>query len=367
MRIVRYEMQAPNQPLVRVEAEAPPLAPGEVLIEVAGCGVCRTDIGFLGGSASTSHPLPITLGHEVAGVVEAAGDEITESRWLGRAAIVPSAIPCGTCSLCQKGIPSACRKKVLVGDDIHGGFASHLAVPARGLCPVPGWEPGRMVGRSGVRLAELSVLADPLSIAYHAVVGSGLQAGMIAVFVGVGGIGGFGVQIARAFGAEVVALDPREDRLERARGHGASLALDPRRADAAALRESIRGLAGSHRLPEAEWRIFETSGTAAGRSLAFALLTHGSHLSLVGPPRDDASVRLGDLAAFGATACGVPACPPSRYVEALRLALEGRVLIAPFVERRPLATIQEVLREMKEGAVARRPILVPDVEHGGAT
>lgn len=359
MKIVRYEMRAPNEPLVRTEAEAPALAGDEVLIEVAGCGVCHTDLGFLHGSVRTNHALPLTLGHEVSGRVVAAGGA-QGSGWVGRAVIVPAVIPCGACALCRKGRGSICRKQIFLGNDIHGGFASHVAVPARGLCPVPGWEPDRPAGKAGVDLADLGVLADAFTTAYQAVVRSGLTKGDFAVFVGAGGVGGFGVQIASALGAAVVAIDVDAGRLERLRPHGASLTLVAPGAGAKALRQSIREFAVKEGLPELEWKIFETSGTPAGQDLAFRLLTYGAHLSVVGYTPADVTVRLSNLMAFDATASGNWGCLPERYPDALKLVLDGRVALAPFVERHPLTEVNEVLAAFHAGKIARRAILVPE-------
>jgi 6-hydroxycyclohex-1-ene-1-carbonyl-CoA dehydrogenase len=273
---------------------------------------------------------------------------------------VPAVIPCSECRLCRKGRGSICRSQIFLGNDIHGGFASHVAVPARGLCHVPGWEPGRAVGRSGVGLAELSVLADAFTTAYQAVVRSGLGAGDLAVFVGAGGVGGFGVQIAAAVGANVIAIDVDDARLERLAPHGASLALNARAADAKSIRQSIRSFAKEKGLPGIEWKIFETSGTPAGQDLAFKLLTHGAHLSIVGYTPADVTVRLSNLMAFDATASGNWGCLPERYPDALRLVLDGRVSIAPFVETRPLSAVNDVLKEFHEGRITRRVVLIPD-------
>jgi 6-hydroxycyclohex-1-ene-1-carbonyl-CoA dehydrogenase len=360
MKTVRWEMRAPGGPLARVEEEAPELAEGSVLVEVAGCGVCHTDLGFLHGAVRTNHALPLTLGHEVAGrVVAARGGAATEA-WIGRAVIVPAVIPCGDCALCAKGRGSICRRQTFVGNDIHGGFASHVAVPARGLCPVPGWEPGRPAGRSGVGLAELSVLADAFTTAYQAVIRSGLAPGDFAVFVGAGGVGGFGVQIAAALGATVAAVDVDEARLERLRPHGAAHAVPARGADAKSIRKSLRDFAASRGLPDSEWKIFETSGAPAGQELAFRLLNHGAHLSVVGYTTAEVSLRLSNLMALDATAAGNWGCLPERYPEALRLVLDGRVAIGPFVETRPLSQVNDVLKDFHAGTIARRVVLVPD-------
>ncbi|KAB2958735.1 MAG: alcohol dehydrogenase catalytic domain-containing protein [Thermoanaerobaculia bacterium] len=129
---------------------------GEVVIEVAGCGVCHTDLGFFYEGVPTRHPFPLTLGHEIAGTVVEAGPGA--EAWLGRAVVVPAVLPCGECDACRAGRGAICPRQVFPGNDVHGGFASHVRVPSRGLCPVPDLAPPG-AGPSGLGLASLSVIA----------------------------------------------------------------------------------------------------------------------------------------------------------------------------------------------------------------
>ena len=117
--------------------ELPALAPGpdEVVIEVAGCGVCHTDIGFAFDGVPTRHALPLVLGHEISGRVVATGEN--SSSWFGSPVIVPAVIPCGSCPACMAGRPTICRRQFMPGNDGDGGFATHVLVPSRGLCAVP--------------------------------------------------------------------------------------------------------------------------------------------------------------------------------------------------------------------------------------
>ena len=362
-RMIQYRMVAPGAPLERAESALPEPGPGEALVEIAGCGVCHTDLGFFSGAVPTKRPPPMTLGHEISGrVIRAGGRDAASQAWEGRGVIVPAVIPCMGCAACRKGRGGICPDQIFLGNDIHGGFASHVIVPLRGLCAVPGWEAGRPVARSGVGLAELSVLADAMTTAYQSVVRSGLAAGEMAVVVGAGGVGGFAVQIASAFGATVAALDVDEARLAALRGHGAALTVAVRGREAAEIRKELRGFAQERGLQQREWKIFETSGTTGGQALAFRLLNHGAHLSIVGFAPAEVAVRLSNLMALDATAAGNWGCLPERYPEALALVLDGRVAVAPFVERRPLAEVGEVLHELEAGRLTRRVVLVPGAE-----
>ena len=351
MDIQAWSTCKPCEPMV-LERRAERPSAGQVTVEVAGCGVCHTDLGFFFDRVPTRHPLPLTLGHEISGrVVETgAGAE----GWLGRAVIVPAVIPCGDCAACRDGRGSICPRQVFPGNDVHGGFATHVVVPALGLCPVPEPLP------RGLELSMLSVIADAVSTPYQAIRRSGLRSGDVAIFVGAGGVGGFGVQIAAALGAAVVAIDPDSGRTDRLAAHGLSLALDPSALDFKALRKAVRDFAAARGVPTWRQLVFETSGTPQGQATAFGLLGHGGYLSIVGFTPETVTVRLSNLMALDARVEGNWGCLPALYPEALALVLEGRVDLPPFVERRPLGSINQTFHDVHARAVNRRVVLVPE-------
>jgi 6-hydroxycyclohex-1-ene-1-carbonyl-CoA dehydrogenase len=330
---------------------------GEVLIEVAGCGVCHTDLGFYYEGVPTRHALPLALGHEISGRVVAAGPGA--ERWNGRDVIVPAVIPCGECAACKAGRGSVCPAQVFPGNDVHGGFATHVRVPARGLCAVPDLGDPKQ-NPLGLALADLSVIADAVSTPYQAVERAALRAGDLAVFVGVGGVGGFGVQIAAARGAHVVAIDVDGERLAAIREHGAGLALDAARLDFKALKSEVAACARERGVPSWRTRIFETSGTTAGQETAFGLLGPGGFLSVVGYTPHKATLRLSNLMALDAVAQGNWGCAPELYPAVLELVLAGKVQVKPFVERRPLSSINATFADVHERRVNRRVILTPE-------
>ena len=356
MKIQAWTVETPGKPMSLQEREEAP-GPGEVLVEVAGCGVCHTDLGFFYDGVPTRHPWPLTLGHEVAGRVVETGAGVPE--WLGRDVVVPAVLPCGECVACRAGRGQICPRQVFPGNDVHGGFATHLRVPARGLCPVPDLADSAR-NPHGLPLAALSVIADAVSTPYQAVRRSGLARGDLAVFVGCGGVGGFGVQIAAALGAIVVALDTEPNRLAAMERHGATLTLNPAEHDFKQIKSAVHGLAAERGIPSFRHFVFETSGVPAGQSTAWGLLGPGGHLSVVGFTAAKIEVRLANLMAFDATVQGNWACLPELYPEVLELVLDGRVAIAPFVEHRPLATINETFAELHAGPLARRVVLVPE-------
>lgn len=356
MKIQSWTMRAVAEPMVASEREQEPAA-GEVLVEVAGCGVCHTDLGFLYDAVPTRHPLPLTLGHEVSGRVVAAG--AGAESWIGRDVVVPAVIPCGECRACAEGQGSICPTQVFPGNDVHGGFGSHVCVPAQGLCPVPDLSDPE-VNPAGLNLASLSVIADAISTPYQALLRSELKPGDLAVFVGVGGVGGFGVQIAAALGAHVVAIDLDASKLEALAGCGAELRLCAGELDFRAIKSAIKAFAVEHDIPTWHWRIFETSGSTAGQATAFGLLGKGSFLGVVGYTPQKLELRLSNLMALDATARGNWGCLPEHYPAILELVLAGQIKLTPFIEQRPMSSINEVFAELHAHASSRRVILTPE-------
>lgn len=348
----RWMMAEPGRPLVRGDFDATP-GDGEVTVEIAGCGVCHTDLGYYYDGVRTTHALPLALGHEVSGRVVAAG--AGAGKWQGKAVIVPAVIPCGTCSYCKRGKATICPNQKMPGNDIQGGFASHIVVSEVGLCPVD----EKRLARAGLDLAQVSIVADAVTTPYQAVVQADVQPGTLAVVVGVGGIGGYTAQIAAAFGAKVVAVDVDDAKLANIAGHGAALTLNARQHEGRALRDAIRAFAKQQGLQPDEWIIFECSGTAAGQAAAFGLLNRGATMAVVGFTMDKVEVRLSNLMAFHARLLGNWGCVPDLYPAALDLVLDGRIKVAPFVEKRPLADINAVFDEVHAGRVKRRVVLVP--------
>jgi 6-hydroxycyclohex-1-ene-1-carbonyl-CoA dehydrogenase len=348
----RWLMTAVGSPMQRSGFEAVP-GPGEVVVAIAGCGVCHTDLGYFYDGVRTKHPLPLALGHEISGRIVAAGTGVDD--WIGKAVIVPAVLPCGECDLCRRGLGTICRAQKMPGNDIQGGFASHIVVPARGLCEVD----EQRLAKAGLTLADVSIVADALTTPYQAVSRAGVTPGSLAIVVGAGGVGGYCVQVASAMGATVVAIDVDDEKLAAVSRHGAALTLDSRQLDARAIKAAISDFARANGLPATEWFIFECSGTAPGQLTAFGLLVHGATLSVVGFTMDRIEVRLSNLMAFDARAIGNWGCPPESYPAALDLVLDGKVQIEPFVETHPLDDINRVFDAVHHREIRRRAILVP--------
>lgn len=355
MQVYGWMVKQPGEAMV-LETREEVAGAGEVLIEVAGCGVCHTDLGFFYDQVPTRHAYPLILGHEVSGTVVQAGSGA--ERWVGKEVVVPAVIPCGSCAACAAGRGAVCPHQIFPGNDIHGGFASHLRVNARGLAEVPNLADAR-TNPAGVDLAALAVVADAVSTPYQAILRSRLGHGDLAIFVGAGGVGGFGVQVAAATSALVAAIDVDKSRLELVAKHGAALTLNASELPFKDLKHAVGALAKAHGIPSWRHKIFETSGTSEGQATAFGLLGHGGYLSVVGFTPKKIELRLSNLMAFDATAEGNWGCLPEHYPQAIALVLSGKVALAPFIEKRPLSSINRTFADIHERRVARRVVLVP--------
>ncbi|GMQ93606.1 MAG: alcohol dehydrogenase catalytic domain-containing protein [Acidimicrobiia bacterium] len=345
-----WRLVKPGQPLERIEQAGRPPEADEVLIEVAGCGLCHTDLGFIDGTVKTRAQLPLVLGHEISGRVVDAGMGAEE--WVGRAVLVPAVIPCGDCDLCNAGRGNVCARQKMPGNDLDGGFATHVTVPTTGLSTIENLP-------DQYELADLSVIADAVTTPLQAVRRAEVSHGDFVVVVGAGGVGTYAVQIAAASGAIVVAVDIDEDRLSLLRDHGAAATVNARDLSARDVRDSVREHAKSLGMPRTGWKIFECSGTATGQETAYGMLGPAATLAVVGFTMEKVTIRLSNLMAFDATAFGSWGCPPERYPEAIGLVTSGKVALGPFIRKIPMADIEQVLEEAHRRSDARRTILIP--------
>ena len=341
-------MIQPGADLVQTSIPIPALAPGEALVKIAGCGVCHTDIGFWHDGVTTRHPLPLTLGHEISGIVADGPRDL-----VGRSVIIPAVLPCGECDLCRAGRSNICRNQKMPGNDFDGGFASHIVVPARFLCPVP----DELLHHHD--LATLSVIADAVATPYQAVKKSGLIPGDLAIVIGSGGVGIYGALIAKLFGGKVLAIDINDERLQSASGMGIPATLNTTGLDLKAIKGKVRETASKLGTPTNGWKIFEFSGTKSGQELAFNLMTYASTVSIVGFTMEKLEVRLSNLMAFDAAMIGTWACRPELYPEILDLFADGRLTVEPFVETFPLDTINHVFHNTLAHKYMKRSVLVP--------
>jgi 6-hydroxycyclohex-1-ene-1-carbonyl-CoA dehydrogenase len=276
-----------------------------------------------------------------------------EAGLVGKPVLVPAVMPCGECALCKAGHRRICRAQVMPGNDRHGGFATHINVPAHYVCPVS----DRVLEKT--ELWELAIVSDAVTTPFQAVKRSGLAAGELAVVIGAGGIGVHGVQIAAAAGAKVIALDIDPGKLAIAKSAGATSTINVHDMTPKDVKNAVRAEATSIGAPKFLWKIFETSGTRGGQQNAMALLGFGSTLAVVGFTMAKIEMRLSNFMAFDARAFGNWGCDPALYPEVLEWVADGKIEVGAYAEKRPLDEINEVFAAANRGELQKRVVLVP--------
>jgi 6-hydroxycyclohex-1-ene-1-carbonyl-CoA dehydrogenase len=333
------------------EIPCPPLAPGEVLVEVAGCGVCHTDLGYFFDGVPTVSPPPLTLGHEIAGIVVGG-----EEAWIGKEVLVPAVMPCRQCYLCKTRRGNRCLNQKMPGNSlgIYGGFSSHIPVPSIDLCEIR--------NRGEIPLAHLAVVADAATTPFQAARRADLQLGDHVIVIGVGGVGQYMVQEAKALGAQtLVAVDVVQDRLQKMLDYGADIVIDASGKDLKAVSEALKDIRKKRGLPNYGWKIFEASGTKPGQELALGLLGFTGKLVIIGFGLQKVEYSISRLMAFDAEIIGTWGCLPEYYPQVLELVLRGRIAIEPFVQTKPMSSISETFEEVhRVGSPEKRIVLTPD-------
>lgn len=199
-----------KQPLEMQEIPIPEIGERDILVKVKAAGICHSDAHYRAG-ISPVHPIPLTLGHEVAGIVEKVGAQVTNTKAGDRVALHYN-ISCGDCYHCSTGNDQFCEKVLMLGHYTNGGYAEYICVPARNAILLP----------DEIPFEQGATLMCASATAFHALRKSRLKGGERVAIFGVGGLGQSAVQLAKAFGAiEVFAVDINEDKLNLAKQYGA--------------------------------------------------------------------------------------------------------------------------------------------------
>lgn len=280
MRAERF--YADTRSVVVEDVPVPEPGPGEVLVEVAFCGICHSDLSLINGTFPAQRPV-VTQGHEAAGTIAALGPGVTG--WSeGDRVVVSAGRPCGECPNCRRGQVGDCLRMRLMAFAYDGAWAQYTVALAAGLTRVP----------DNVPLEQAAILADAVSTPYGAVVRTGRVG--IGESVGVWGIGGIGthvVQLARLVGAApIVAVDINPAVRERALDLGADYAFDSGDPD---LRAAIGELTSGRGLDVA----FDAVGLKATFEQGLDCLTVGGRLVAVG--MSDQCPTVGPTSMFGLT------------------------------------------------------------------
>jgi len=200
----------PGRPLEARQVDVPSVSARDVLVRVKAAGICHSDAHYRAGTSRVD-PLPLTLGHEVAGVVEQTGSEVRNVKRGDRVCLHYLAT-CGECAYCQQGKEQFCTQGAMIGKYRDGGYAEFILMPARSVFRLP----------EGIPFEQGAILMCSSATSLHALNKARLRPGESVAVFGAGGLGLSAIQLARAFGArEVFAVDIKPAKLEMARGFGA--------------------------------------------------------------------------------------------------------------------------------------------------
>lgn len=306
-----------RQPL-SIETVADPTCPENgVVLEVAACGVCRSDYhGWVGTDASVQDGS--ILGHEYCGTVVEAGPRARHR--VGDRLIAPFILACGGCPACHSGVSNACAEAVVPGFGIPGAYAEYVAVPFdHNLVHLPDTISPALAAGLGCRVTT----------AWHALTDrAALRAGEWVAIHGTGGIGLATLLLAKMLGARVVVVDVVEDKLAYARRFGADAAVNAARTDAGA---AIRDITGGG----AQVSI-EALGIAATTTASLdCLATLGRHVQVGMPAGEDThmQINMGTVYARQLALFGTRGMPSWKYPDLLGMIERGQVDISPMVSR----------------------------------
>lgn len=297
--------------LARVAIPEP--GPGEARIRVTGAGICGTDQHILDGDYA-SRP-PVTLGHEVAGVVDAVGADV-DGGWVG-ALVAPETAyaTCGACPWCRGGKPMLCRDRVSIGSGTDGGFAEAVVVPARLLHRLPDWLDD-----------HAAALMEPLACVCNSVLDPNrIEPGDAVIVSGAGPVGLLAAQVARAAGGRITVTGTRVDekRLSIAR----DLGFPTRNIDEVEDRASLDEL-GRARAIDA---VLECAGAGPAVAAALSWLRPGGRLVQIGLITGDVAIPFGEIVTRELAVSAGFGSSPAAWRRAVRLVEARAVELLPLV------------------------------------
>lgn len=331
-----------HQPLTIEEIPTPEPKPGEVLIRVAGCGVCHTDLHYVDHDVPTFKKPPLILGHEASGIVAAIGSGVQQLKG-GERILLPAVYGCGQCRMCRSGRENICESMVMFGNHVDGAYAEYVLAPAKDTIPLPGEIP----------LIEGAIIADATTTPYHAVVNRGrVQPGDHVVVFGCGGIGLNLVQIAAAVGGQVIAVDIVDSKLEWAKKLGAVATVNAKAVER--IDKELRKLTGG-----GADIAFEAIGNPLTQTQAFASVRTGGRFVVVGYSEKPMTLDTGRVMFRELEVIGSLGCRAVDYPRVLELARQGKIKVAELVTAKfALDEINAAFDTLRRGE-GIRSVIVP--------
>jgi propanol-preferring alcohol dehydrogenase len=331
----------PNQPLRLERWPQPELNAGEILVRIAACGLCHTDLHYIDhGVPTVKHP-PMILGHEASGIVVQVASDV-ETFQGGERVLLPTILACGRCAACLSGRENICQNNKMLGNDVDGAFAEYAKVPAHEVFILP----------EEIPLVEGSIIADALTTPYHAVKNRAeVRAGDTVVVFGCGGVGLNVVQFAHLSGGIVIAVDISEEKLEWARKLGANITINGREGDVA---RKIRRLTSGG----ADIAI-EAIGNPSTIQEAFVSIHPGGRLVVLGYTDQNISFHGGRIMYREMEIRGSLGCRHVDYPRVIELVRNGSVQLLPLVTGRfQLADINEGFDTLRKGRGIRSVVIM---------
>jgi 6-hydroxycyclohex-1-ene-1-carbonyl-CoA dehydrogenase len=332
----------PDKGLKVEDIPVPKIADDQILVKVAACGVCHTDLHYIEHGVPTFKKPPIVLGHEASGIVEEVGADVTNVRKDQRV-LIPAVLTCGRCPACRQGRENICFNMQMVGNHFDGAYAEYVAVPAKDVLDLP----------ESVPLEESSIIADAISTPYHAVKNRAqVKPGDTVVVFGCGGVGINAVQMASAAGGQVIAVDVNPRKLEWALEFGAASAINPQEVERVS-KEVKKLTNGGADIA------MEVIGNPRTIEEAFECVRVGGRLCIVGYTHEAISIVAGKIMFKELEVVGSLGCRPVDYVPLIRMVEQGKIDVERQVTHRfSLDEIGKAFEVMKEG-LSLRSIVVP--------
>lgn len=321
----------------------PKPGPGEILIRVAACGVCHTDLHYIEHGVPTFKQPPLILGHETSGIIAGLGEGVT-GLTIGSKVLVPAVVTCGKCRLCRLGKENICEQMIMFGNHVHGAYAEYMVAPAKDVFLLP----------DSIPLEEGAVIADAISTPYHAVRNRGnVRPGDIVVVFGCGGVGINAVQVAAACGAHVIAVDISDKKLAWAKEFGASECVNA--ASQPNVPKAIRKITDGGGADV----VFEAIGRPETIATAFDCVRAGGRLVVIGYT-DQLVALSGAKIMFRETEIvGSLGCRLVDYPGIIQMCAEGKLKLKPLVTHRfALKDIAQAFAVMHSGD-GLRSIVIP--------
>lgn len=315
------------------EVDRPIPKENEVLLELGACGVCHTDLKILSGEVPTVN-LPHIPGHEISGRAVKTGSKVDDIRKGDRFAVAYD-ITCGYCYFCRIGKTNLCTNVKRKGFELDGGYAQYIAIPRKNIFKIP----------EAVSFEEAAILPDAVATPYTAIKHVKLQPFHSIAIIGVGGLGIHAVQIARLFGAEVIAVDISEERLQLAEKFGADILLNSKKEE---LVENFR-----QRIDF----IFDFVGVMETLQSAIECLSEDGTLVILGYEYgQEFALSPSKMVYKGIHVIGGRGSTPGDFMELIKLI--GKDKIKPVVTKKYHFTeANKALKDLKEGKILGRTVL----------